>query len=114
MSAICCHSDSSTSALRIRTERRLRGVDGRVVRPCGHQERVPGTVEREGRQVHAVVVRPRPRTVDGDDASGRTVTDAVVAIQTWGEIKQDFGANWLIFLSMPLVAAFVGWSTKIV
>jgi uncharacterized membrane protein YheB (UPF0754 family) len=52
--------------------------------------------------------------VDGDDAPGRTVTDAVVAIQTWGEIKQDFGANWLVFLSMPLVAAFVGWSTKIV
>jgi uncharacterized membrane protein YheB (UPF0754 family) len=42
------------------------------------------------------------------------VTDAILAIQTWTEIKQDFGANWLIFLSMPLVAAFVGWSTKIV
>jgi uncharacterized membrane protein YheB (UPF0754 family) len=42
------------------------------------------------------------------------VTDLVVAMQTWGEIKQDFGANWLIYLSMPFVAAFVGWSTKIV
>ncbi len=42
------------------------------------------------------------------------MTDAVVAMQSWAEIKQDFSANWLIFLSMPLVAAFVGWSTKIV
>jgi uncharacterized membrane protein YheB (UPF0754 family) len=50
----------------------------------------------------------------GDDATGRPVTDLVVAMQTWGEIKQDFGANWLIYLSMPFVAAFVGWSTKIV
>jgi len=42
------------------------------------------------------------------------VTDLLVAVQTWGEIKRDVGANWLIYLSMPLVAAFVGWSTKIV
>jgi len=42
------------------------------------------------------------------------VSDLVVAMQSWGEIKSDFGANWLIYLSMPLVAAFVGWSTKIV
>jgi uncharacterized membrane protein YheB (UPF0754 family) len=52
--------------------------------------------------------------VGGDDATGRAVTDFVVAIQSWGEIKRDFGANWLIYLSMPFVAAFVGWSTKIV
>ena len=42
------------------------------------------------------------------------MTDLVVAIQTFREIKQDFGANWLVYLSMPFVAAFVGWSTKIV
>ncbi|OBA80549.1 hypothetical protein A9W99_17175 [Mycobacterium sp. 1164966.3] len=42
------------------------------------------------------------------------MTSAVVALQTWNEIKHDVGANWLIYLSMPLVAAFVGWSTKIV
>lgn len=42
------------------------------------------------------------------------MTDVVLAIQTWSEIKADFGAHWLIYLSMPLVAAFVGWSTKIV
>ncbi|MGO4446952.1 DUF445 domain-containing protein [Mycobacterium sp. 2YAF39] len=42
------------------------------------------------------------------------MTDVVVAMQTWSEIRHDFGANWLIYLSMPLVAAFVGWSTKIV
>src|SRR5262249_4708999 len=37
-----------------------------------------------------------------------------LAIQNWQEIKADFGANWFIYLSMPFVAAFVGWSTKIV
>ena len=42
------------------------------------------------------------------------MTDVVLAMQSWGEIKHDFGANWLIYLSMPFVAAFVGWSTKIV
>jgi uncharacterized membrane protein YheB (UPF0754 family) len=40
--------------------------------------------------------------------------DLVVWIQTWSEIKEDFGANWLIYGSMPFVAAFIGWSTKIV
>ena len=39
---------------------------------------------------------------------------AVAAISSWTEITQDFGANWLVYLSMPFVAAFVGWSTKIV
>jgi uncharacterized membrane protein YheB (UPF0754 family) len=42
------------------------------------------------------------------------MTTSVVALQTWGEISRDLGLNWLIYLSMPLVAAFVGWSTKIV
>jgi uncharacterized membrane protein YheB (UPF0754 family) len=42
------------------------------------------------------------------------MTTSVVALQTWGEISRDFGFNWVIYLSMPLVAAFVGWSTKIV
>ncbi|PWN02692.1 DUF445 domain-containing protein [Nocardioides silvaticus] len=35
-------------------------------------------------------------------------------IQTWSEIKDDFSVNWLVYVSMPFVAAFVGWSTKIV
>jgi uncharacterized membrane protein YheB (UPF0754 family) len=42
------------------------------------------------------------------------MTAFVVALQTWGEISRDFGVNWVIYVSMPLVAAFVGWSTKIV
>jgi uncharacterized membrane protein YheB (UPF0754 family) len=42
------------------------------------------------------------------------VTAVVVALQSWTEIKHDAAGNWLIYLSMPLVAAFVGWSTKIV
>jgi hypothetical protein len=41
-------------------------------------------------------------------------SETILAIQNWQEIKADFGANWLIYLSMPFVAAFVGWSTKIV
>jgi uncharacterized membrane protein YheB (UPF0754 family) len=52
--------------------------------------------------------------VGGDDGTGRAVTELVVAIQTWADVKRDFGANSLIYLSMPFVAAFVGWSTKIV
>lgn len=35
-------------------------------------------------------------------------------VQSWSEIKDDFSVNWLIYASMPFVAAFVGWSTKIV
>lgn len=42
------------------------------------------------------------------------MTTTTVALQTFDQIKHDFAANWLIYLSMPLVAAFVGWSTKIV
>jgi hypothetical protein len=42
------------------------------------------------------------------------VTTSVVGLSSWSEITHDFGANWLIYLSMPLIAAFVGWSTKIV
>jgi len=39
---------------------------------------------------------------------------ALVAVQSWNEIKADVDANWWIYLSMPFVAAFVGWSTKLV
>jgi uncharacterized membrane protein YheB (UPF0754 family) len=39
---------------------------------------------------------------------------ALVAVQSWTEIKADVDANLFIYLSMPFVAAFVGWSTKIV
>ncbi|MDT5090894.1 MAG: hypothetical protein QOH60_257 [Mycobacterium sp.] len=42
------------------------------------------------------------------------MTDVLVALESWEEIKRDFSVNWLIYLSMPIVAAFVGWSTKIV
>src|ERR1700757_4887747 len=70
---------------------------------------------REGRQAHLDDVRPGQLPVGGGDAEQHAVSaDLVVAIQSWHEIKRDFGANWLIYLSMPLVAAFVGWSTKIV
>jgi uncharacterized membrane protein YheB (UPF0754 family) len=38
----------------------------------------------------------------------------LVALSSWTEITQDFSAYWFVYLSMPFVAAFVGWSTKIV
>jgi uncharacterized membrane protein YheB (UPF0754 family) len=51
----------------------------------------------------------------GGPAGGPAVTtDLVVGMQSWGEIAHDFRLNWLVYLSMPFVAAFVGWSTKIV
>ncbi len=40
--------------------------------------------------------------------------EAILAIESWAEIRADFGVNWFIYLSMPFIAAFVGWSTKIV
>src|SRR5262249_40226529 len=99
---------------RPRPEGRLRDPDGGDFGVAGHQGRLPRAVGGEGGQAHTDAVQPGARVVGGDDATGWAVTDLVVAIQTWREIKQDCGANWLIYLSMPFVAAFVGWSTKIV
>lgn len=42
------------------------------------------------------------------------MTSSVLALQNWGEIVADVKVNWLIYLSMPLVAAFVGYTTKLV
>lgn len=42
------------------------------------------------------------------------MTTQILAVQTWSEIQADFKLNWLIYLSMPFVAAVVGWGTKIV
>ncbi|OCB46201.1 hypothetical protein A5721_13965 [Mycobacterium vulneris] len=42
------------------------------------------------------------------------MSNVSLAIQTWPEIREDFGANWFIYLSMPFVAALVGWITKVV
>ena len=41
------------------------------------------------------------------------MTFSVVA-QSWGDITADVKLNWFIYLSMPLVAAFVGYTTKLV
>ncbi|OBI41549.1 hypothetical protein A5707_07130 [Mycobacterium kyorinense] len=41
-------------------------------------------------------------------------TSAIAWAQTWGEITADIKLNWFIYLSMPLVAAFVGYTTKLV
>lgn len=35
-------------------------------------------------------------------------------IQSWSQIVDDFKLNWVIYLSMPLVAAAVGYITKLV
>jgi uncharacterized membrane protein YheB (UPF0754 family) len=37
----------------------------------------------------------------------------VPLLQTWSEVKDDFSVNWLIYLSMPFVAAFVGYTSKL-
>lgn len=42
------------------------------------------------------------------------MTSGVVALQSWGDIMADAKLNWFIYLSMPLVAAFVGYTTKLV
>jgi uncharacterized membrane protein YheB (UPF0754 family) len=43
------------------------------------------------------------------------VTTSVIAWgQSWEQIAADFKLNWFIYLSMPLVAAFVGYTTKLV
>lgn len=39
---------------------------------------------------------------------------AIPAVQTWSEIVDDVEVNWLIYLSMPFIAALVGYSTKLV
>ncbi|HEX4904750.1 MAG TPA: hypothetical protein VFU93_04805 [Acidimicrobiales bacterium] len=41
-------------------------------------------------------------------------TAQVAAVQTWPEIRADVSLNWYIYLSMPLVAALVGYGTKVV
>jgi len=42
------------------------------------------------------------------------VTAALIPLlQTWSEVKDDFSLNWAIYLSMPFVAAFVGYTTKL-
>lgn len=40
-------------------------------------------------------------------------TLVVPLLQTWSEVKEDFSVNWFIYLSMPFVAAFVGYTTKL-
>ncbi|ALG86309.1 DUF445 domain-containing protein [Gordonia phthalatica] len=35
-------------------------------------------------------------------------------MQSWSEIVADFGRNWPIYATMPVIAALIGWGTKIV
>jgi uncharacterized membrane protein YheB (UPF0754 family) len=37
-----------------------------------------------------------------------------VAIRTWTQIGNDLSHWWWIYLSMPLVAGFIGWGTKLI
>ena len=46
-------------------------------------------------------------------ADGVTV-DILVAIQTWPEIRADVSDHWYVYASMPLIAALIGYVTKIV
>jgi uncharacterized membrane protein YheB (UPF0754 family) len=41
------------------------------------------------------------------------VTPAIAWVQSWPEIRADVDANWWVYLSMPFVAAFVGYTTKL-
>ena len=42
------------------------------------------------------------------------MTSAVLAIgQSWNEIRADVAVNWFIYVSMPFVAAFVGYTSKL-
>ena len=36
-----------------------------------------------------------------------------VALRNWSEITADFQLNWYVYLSMPLIAAFIGYTTKL-
>jgi len=35
-------------------------------------------------------------------------------VQSWAEIRDDVSANWIVYASMPLVAALIGYITKLV
>jgi uncharacterized membrane protein YheB (UPF0754 family) len=41
------------------------------------------------------------------------MTTTLGALQSWHEITHDVKVNWYIYLSMPIVAAFVGYVTKL-
>lgn len=46
--------------------------------------------------------------------TGQLALALLPAVQTWAEIRADVGLNWFIYASMPFVAAFVGYATKLV
>ena len=71
---------------------------------------IPARVEKYTLRCRGSVSSSGPRR----PALGLGVTTSVVAFQTWDQIKADFGLNWFIYLSMPFVAAFVGYTTKLV
>ncbi len=76
---------------------------------------VARTADRQGRKkVDIDAVAARRVAVGGRHRGGtRSVSSvSVLAISSWTEIKADFSAYWMVYLSMPFVAAFVGWSTK--
>jgi uncharacterized membrane protein YheB (UPF0754 family) len=52
--------------------------------------------------------------VDGLHRMNAVLPQVLADVQTWTDIKADFSINWFVYLSMPFIAAFVGWSTKIV
>lgn len=42
------------------------------------------------------------------------MTSSILALgQSWDEIRIDLATNWFIYLSMPFVAAFVGYTSKL-
>lgn len=44
----------------------------------------------------------------------RHLAIAIPLVQSWSQIQHDLRLNWLIYLSMPAIAAVVGYTTKLV
>jgi uncharacterized membrane protein YheB (UPF0754 family) len=38
----------------------------------------------------------------------------VLAVRTWSQISQDISHWWWVYLSMPVIAGFIGWFTKLI
>jgi uncharacterized membrane protein YheB (UPF0754 family) len=39
---------------------------------------------------------------------------ALPMLQSWPEIQSDFAEHWYVYLAMPFVAAFIGYTTKVI
>src|SRR5262245_41514432 len=42
------------------------------------------------------------------------MTPVLPMLQTWPEVQADFAEHWYVYLAMPFVAAFIGYTTKVI